>query len=179
MNRRIFAWVTGLALALGSPGFAAPDSPNSGKTQVTGGQEKALTGVLTRIDTGKRMLTVVAPAGTEVDVTNIGKTVFVDHDVNLVSVQAPIAGNAQIWRDGQQVKLSSLKEGDVVRTSFDPAKASFEGVAAVSSKQIDQDVSQAQTQLKQELKSQLSPKDEMNKSDTNKGEMNKSDETPK
>ena len=179
MNQRTIAWIAGAVLAVGSSAFAAPAPAGSDKAQVTSGQGKSLTGVLTNIDGGKRMLTVVAPAGNEVDITNIGKTVFVDRDVNLVSVQAPIAANAQIWRDGQQVKISSLKEGDVVRTSFDPAKATFDGVAAVSSKQIDRDVGQAQTQLKQELKSQLSPKDEMNKSDTNKGEMNKSDETPK
>jgi Cu/Ag efflux protein CusF len=169
MKRMMVGCVASVALLAGTAAFASADkqadqtSAQASQTsaqanQTSANRTQAVTGVVTRIDTGKGMLTVVAPSGNEVDITTIGKTVFVDRGVDLVSVQAPIGHGVQIWRDGKQASLSSLKEGDVVRTNFDPAGKSFSMVNAVSSRQIDEDVSQAQSQLKKEVDSQLAPK---------------------
>lgn len=158
MKRTMISFIASLALSSGTAALAA-GAPGTGTARSNQGQTQPVTGVVTKLDAGKRMLTVVAPSGTEIDITNLGKTVFVDRGVDLVSVQAPVEKDVQVWRDGKQASFSSLKEGDVVRASFDPAKARFSSVSAVSQNQIDKDASEAQAQLKKDLDSQLSPPD--------------------
>ncbi len=141
---KLALWTAFFCLALGGATLAADTA-----------QARPITGVLTSIDGSKHALTLVTPAGQEVDVTRIGKTVYVDRGVDLVSVQAKVAQNAKVTVDGNNANFSALKEGDVVRANFDPASASFISLNAVSAKQINQDVSQAQAQLGKQLDTQL------------------------
>jgi hypothetical protein len=109
-------------------------------------------GVVTGIDKKSNTLTIVVPGSTNVDMTKYGKALMTEQDTNLISLKAPVGQGAPLVRDGKSAKLSDIKEGDVVRTSFDPNAMSFLGVNAVSQKQIDKDISTAQKELQKEIK---------------------------
>jgi Cu/Ag efflux protein CusF len=135
---------TAFILACGALLFA---TGAAAENQQSSSNHPAVAGVVTKIDSGKKQLTLVAPTGAEVEVERMGKSLFVEKGVNLVSIQAPIASSAQVFIDGKQSSFSNLKEGDVVRASFDPNQQAFLNVAAVTPKEIDENLPQAKKDL--------------------------------
>jgi len=160
MMKTAFVLLCGLLLAAGPA--AAETQGNNQQTQGNQGkhgndqsmsstgsatQHPAIAGVVTKVDANGHQLTLVTPAGAEVDVTRIGKSVLVERDVNLVSVQAPVQSSAKVFIDGKQSSLSNLKEGDVVRAAFDPNQQAFVNVAAVTPKEVDSNLDRAHSDL--------------------------------
>jgi hypothetical protein len=112
------------------------------------GAEPMVAGVVTSVDPNGHELTLVAPAGAEVDVSRVGQTVFVERGVNLVAVKAPVGNSAQVSVDGQPSSLTNLKEGDVVRAAFDPNQQQFIDVRAVTPQEMRNDMSKARSDLR-------------------------------
>jgi Cu/Ag efflux protein CusF len=119
-------------------------------------------GVVTSIDKKSNTVTIVTPASTNVDMTKWGKSLVTEEETNLISIKAPLSQGAPLLRDGKSAKLGDIKEGDVVRTSFDPNAMSFTGINAVSQRQIDKDINQAQKELKREVKTMEKTGKQMN-----------------
>jgi hypothetical protein len=127
---------------------ASSQQTNAHSAANTTSQGRAtVAGVVTSVDKNGRELALVVPAGAEVDVARIGKSVLVERGVNLIAVEAPISNSAQIWIDGKQSSLSNLKEGDVVRAAFDPNQQQFLSVSAVTPDEMHNDFNKARTDL--------------------------------
>src|SRR5919108_4501402 len=63
---------------------------SSSQTSQRSRTEPIVAGVVTSVDPSGHELTLVAPAGGEVDVARVGQSVFLERGVNLLSVQAPV-----------------------------------------------------------------------------------------
>jgi hypothetical protein len=140
----------GAALAQTRNNDNATSQTTSSRTQAnaTSHRRATVVGVVTSVDQNGRELAVVMPAGAEVDVARMGKSVLVERGVNLIALEAPINNSAQIWIDGKQSSISNLKEGDVVRAAFDPNQQQFLSVSAVTPNEMRNDFNKARTDLR-------------------------------
>jgi hypothetical protein len=140
---------TGAALAQTRNNDNAASQTTNARSQAnaTTPHRATVAGVVTSVDQNGRQLAVVVPAGAEVDVARMGKSVLVERGVNLIALEAPINNSAQIFIDGKQSSISNLKEGDVVRAAFDPNQQQFLSVSAVTPDEMRNDFNKARTDL--------------------------------
>jgi hypothetical protein len=109
-------------------------------------------GVVTQVDRKGKALTIVTPSGQSTAIDQAGKELFIDQTTKFIAIRAPLEQGAPIMRDGKTASLSAIKEGDVVRTSFDSTGSTFTDVNAVSQLQIAKDSDVAQQELQQKSK---------------------------
>jgi hypothetical protein len=121
---------------------------SSSQTSQRSRTEPIVAGVVTSVDPSGHELTLVAPAGGEVDVARVGQSVFLERGVNLLSVQAPVEKSAQVWIDGRKSSLSDLKEGDLVRAAFDANQQQILNVRAVTPQEMRNDLNKARSDLR-------------------------------
>lgn len=108
-------------------------------------------GVVADIDKKSNTLTVVTPLPSA-SITQIGDAFVVDESTKLVAIRGQWAKSAQITRDGKPVKLKDLKEGDIVRTSYDSSNDSFGDVDAMSKDELKKEVTREIDRAKKENK---------------------------
>lgn len=110
------------------------------KTRADRDSSVEVRGVVTEIDKKENTLTVVTPLPSA-SITEIGDAYVVDEGTRLVAIRGQWKKSSQIVRDGKTAKLQDLKEGDVVRTSYDAQTDTFGDLNAMSKKEIKKEIS--------------------------------------
>lgn len=136
------------------------DTPEQGTTDQGMDQPSAtdqqaskidVSGVVTEIDKKENTITVVTPLPST-SITQIGDAYVVDQQSRLVAIRGQWSEQSKIMRDGKSVKLTDLKEGDVVRTSFDASTDSFGDVDAMSKSELKKEIGKEIDKVKKEGK---------------------------
>lgn len=94
---------------------------------------KEVVGVVTNVDQSKKRMTVVAPIAFTEELAKVGGTVVVDKERSLVAISGAFSKDATIMRDGKVAQMADIKEGDIVRATFNHETESF-GPLRVTSK---------------------------------------------
>lgn len=132
------------------PDQGTMDQPTDQPT-ATGEQASKIdvSGVVTEVDKKANTLTVVTPLPST-SITQIGDAYIVDEQSRLVAIRGQWSEDGKIMRDGKDVKLGDLKEGDVVRTSFDASTDSFGDVDAMSKSELKKEIGKEIDKVKKE-----------------------------
>lgn len=158
MRRSILA---GLAVGvLSISGVAHAQMGQTGQQPQTGQQAQMgqqgqmggmmLSGVVTDVDAKSNTITFVAPVESTETVARQGDTLIVDRDRNLIAIRAQVPKGSHIMRDGKQAKLNAIKEGDIVRTSFNEQNLTVQQVNAHSPEEIKKSLKEGHRELMKE-----------------------------
>lgn len=120
--------------------------------QAAMGESVQLAGVVSSVDKTAKTMTVVAPLGEREDLTKVGDAFLIDEKYSLVAIGGAYDPKATITRDGKMVKWSDLKEGDIIRTSYDPNTNSFAGGTATSKETVKKEFKKDMKDLKKNVK---------------------------
>lgn len=134
------------------PGTMAPQDMR--QQQGMAGQQMdgiQVAGVVT--DVKGNMITVVTPLESEAEVEQIGEGAYlIDRQTQLVAFSGQIGKNTQVMLDGKTAKASDIKEGDVIRTSWDPQQESFGSLEVTSKKKIGEELKKESKTMKKQQK---------------------------
>lgn len=130
---------------------ATPEPPApSARGEAEGGF--GVTGIVSHVDRDANALIIMAPTSKATEVEQIGRTAYIDRETNLIAIRATVDRSAPLVRDGKSAQIQDIKEGDVVRTTYDPARPRFVGIVAVSQAQIGRDKDKAEKVLGEQSK---------------------------
>lgn len=131
----------------------SPDAGQQDDSQASADQSAPieLRGVVAEVDKKSNTLTVVTPLPSA-NITQIGDAFVVDESTKLVAIRGQWDKGARITRDGKPVKMNDLKEGDVVRTSYDSTTDSFGDVSAMSKDELKKEITREIDKAKKENK---------------------------
>lgn len=132
----------------GTPDAAQQNDPQA---QMDTSSSIDVRGVVAEVDKKTNTLTVVTPLPSA-SITQIGDAFVVDESTRLVAIRGQWDKAARITRDGKPVKMNDLKEGDVVRTSYDSTTDSFGDVSAMSKDELKKEITREIDRAKKENK---------------------------
>lgn len=135
----------------GSPDSAQQNDPHAKADKGTQGVPIDVNGVVAEVDKKTNTLTVVTPLPSA-SITQIGDAFVVDERTKLVAIRGQWEKSARITRDGKPVKINDLKEGDIVRTSYDSTTDSFGDVSAMSKGELKKEITREIDRAKEENK---------------------------
>lgn len=152
MRRSILAGLTVGVLSLA--GVAQAQSAQTGQSAQAGQKGHMagtmLSGVVTDVDTKANTITFVAPVEAAESMVREGDSIIIDRQRNLIAIRAQVPKDSSIMRDGKQAKLHSIKEGDVVRTSFNEQSLTVQRVDAHSPAEIKKNLKEGHRELMRE-----------------------------
>jgi hypothetical protein len=130
-----------------APDSAQPKAQDLGQGQTGSAAGQTIAGVVTSVDPHSSTLSIVAPMGSETEVRQVGQNLLIEKGVNYLAVNGPVATNTKVTVDGRRASLNDVKEGDVVRASFDSKTQTFSNINAVSTSEVKGNPRQAAKDL--------------------------------
>jgi hypothetical protein len=147
--RRILAGVCAAALTLGGAVAMADSTSDQGmqdqqntqgqqSDQGVSGQNQGLSGQSQGQSSQYQGQSGQGVSGTEASQQYLGKVKSVDLSKHQLTIELPLAPDAQVMRNGHQASLNEVKRGDDVRVDFQPTSKGVTKIDAQSKDMIQQ-----------------------------------------